>query len=466
MKAFISLREKNPEAADMWIYDEYYNGEKTPETVEWCSKKNAHFRCPNNKDHIFIKMILYMGDKNSRFYGCDICKKENVSISNPVAGNEKQPLIDESHQQAVSVQDDEALKQRKSEWSNNNPFDVSLYSDRSEYPAKWICRTCSNEYVQRISKHLTGTDNCPYCRDTSTKEYNAENRLPTLDIVYPEIARELSDKSPFKANVLLCDMPIMCTWVCGKCHGEYPARVNERTSKDFQCPYCSGKLKKEHFISIADKYPRLIDLWSKNNIGNIKEYQYTNTDAYIWKCKRCHEEYSATVSDMMNNTDNCPYCTNRIPLVGFNTITDKYPSLIKLWSDKNDKKPIDYTYTTKRSFYWKCDVCKANYLASIYQMINNTDNCPYCNNRLLFKGFNSLDVKYTEVIHEWIYEANYINADPSEILETSQKRYWWKCSKCNYKYKMSPSQKVMYYKRNKESCPYCKGLRQEHYHLY
>lgn len=328
MKAFISLREKNPEAADMWIYDEYYNGEKTPENVEWYSKKNARFRCPNNKDHIFIKMILYMGDKNSRFYGCDICKKESSSISNPT-DNRKRPLIDESHQEAVSVQYDEELVKRKSEWSNNNPFDISLYSDSSEYPAKWICRTCSKEYVQRISEHLTGIDNCPYCRETSNRKNNVENRLPTLDVVYPEIARELSDKSPFKANVLLCDMPIMCTWVCGKCHGEYPARVNERTSKDFQCPYCSG----------AKKYTREI-------------YGYSIVD------------------------------------------------------------------------------------------------------------------KYKELLNEWDYEKNYLMGNPSDIYNHNKIPYWWKCPKCKYSYHMNLSMKKMYFIRHKESCPYCKGLRQEHYHLY
>ena len=57
-------------------------------------------------------------------------------------------------------------------------------------------------------------------------------------------------------------------------------------------------------------------------------------------------------------------------------------------------------------------------------------------------------------------------ADADHIKERSNLKVWWKCPKNkNHRYKMSPSTKLLFQKRHKESCPYCKGRRRKLRHF-
>ena len=48
-----TLREVNPEAAKMWVYE--LNGDMTPDNVGASSEKEAWFRCLDNPKHLFLK---------------------------------------------------------------------------------------------------------------------------------------------------------------------------------------------------------------------------------------------------------------------------------------------------------------------------------------------------------------------------------------------------------------------------
>ena len=64
------------------------------------------------------------------------------------------------------------------------------------------------------------------------------------------------------------------------------------------------------------------------------------------------------------------------------------------------------------------------------------------------------------------YVNNYLLADPDQISDSCDLPIWWICPKDkSHEYPMPPSRRLMYQKRNKESCPYCKGLRRKKRHF-
>jgi len=138
----------------------------------------------------------------------------------------------------------------------------------------------------------------------------------------------------------------------------------------------------------------------------------------------------------------------------------------KLWSAKNIKKAADVLYKSDAPALWVCPECKGEFTSSTRSMTVGEMDCPYCNDRKVLPGFNSFAVRHADLLAEWDYVNNYILADPDQILDSCTTPVWWTCSEnMNHEYTMTPANRVLYQKRRKKSCPYCKGLRRKKRHF-
>ena len=94
------------------------------------------------------------------------------------------------------------------------------------------------------------------------------------------------------------------------------------------------------------------------------------------------------------------------------------------------------------------------------------DCCPFCNDKKVLSGYNSFDIKHSDLLDEWDYVNNYILLNPDEAGDKDTTPVWWICKNNNsHHYTMSIQRRLMYQKRNRESCPYCKGLRVKKRHF-
>lgn len=76
--------------------------------------------------------------------------------------------------------------------------------------------------------------------------------------------------------------------------------------------------------------------------------------------------------------------------------------------------------------------------------------------------YNSLQVRFPNIMKEWNYKSNYLLINPNNILASYPDEVWWTCS-CGKNYKMSPKKRVYYLKRHMKACPYCKRRRRKKY---
>ena len=108
----------------------------------------------------------------------------------------------------------------------------------------------------------------------------------------------------------------------------------------------------------------------------------------------------------------------------------------------------------------------APYRARISDVVLGENSCPYCNDRMVLPGFNSFAAKHPNLLEEWDFVSNYLLADPDQISDTSAISLWWNCPHdSDHVYLMSPKQRLMFQKRHREPCPYCKGLRRKKRHF-
>ena len=110
-------------------------------------------------------------------------------------------------------------------------------------------------------------------------------------------------------------------------------------------------------------------------------------------------------------------------------IIDKYDEdyLNKIWSDKNEKSPWDYSYGSNQIVFFNCVNNPDHvYPQAIYNRANDC-GCPYCNNKNINSGIvkeQSLGALFPQVITIW---SNKNEKSPYEYAPSSGQYVYWKC---------------------------------------
>ncbi len=168
----------------------------------------------------------------------------------------------------------------------------------------------------------------------------------------------------------------------------------------------------------------------------------------VWKCINGHRFKSSIESRTRKHGTNCPVCAGLFVLPGFNDLATKKPELLKYWDyDKNIKKPNEVSPCGTDIINWKCEN------GHTYEMNLNkraTQNCPYCSNRKLWKGFNDFASCYPEIAKSWNYKKN--DKKPDEVFKNGKYNAWLKCEK-GHDFQI----KLIKIRSQKKICPICNG---------
>ena len=255
-------------------------------------------------------------------------------------------------------------------------------------------------------------------------------------------------------------------WICKACDHKWEAAFALRHMGSGKCPKCykvGRNIKEECFAAV---YPEYVELWSSDNERTPYDTFYTSNLWIHWNCQNCGSVYGAEIKDMISGDVNCPYCKGMKVLAGFNSLKVKNPELAKQISPLNEVD-ADHILPSKHSVQlWRCPDCGGDYAATTLDMENGY-TCPYCNDRLLLKGFNSFGDKHPDLLEEMDEIANYLLPYTEfDVLDTSDKKFWWTCPKNpKHKYSMSPKTRLLFQKRNREPCLYCRGQRRKLNHF-
>ena len=175
-------------------------------------------------------------------------------------------------------------------------------------------------------------------------------------------------------------------WICPECGGEYGYTIKEMTSGIATCPYCNNRIALSGFNSLADQYPEIAKLWSPNNERPADEVLPHILTAFLWTCPECGGEYRAGVKDMVEGNIDCPYCSDRRVLPGFNSFKVRHPDLMGEWVYVNNYALADPDRISERSssiVWWQCPAKpKHRYTMSVSNRVmfktRHREACPFC----------------------------------------------------------------------------------------
>lgn len=121
------------------------------------------------------------------------------------------------------------------------------------------------------------------------------------------------------------------------------------------------------------------------------------------------------------------------------------------WININ-KKSFDfvkgqYIGNDARSLTFYCHKCEREWdtcWSSVYMGIG----CSYCGKKTL--GDKNLENQRPDISKEWNYSKN--NSLPSEYFQSSSKRVWWKCSRCEHEWEATIANRTS---KKGTGCPRC-----------
>lgn len=413
------------------------------------SKTEAHFKCPkcgNEWDSLIADRIKKLDDGTYKLVDCPVCSNDNFR---KIPYSVEFPLLAKMYRTDL----------------NDIPLDsIRGVNGITNTYYHWECPDCKETFESTLNamkeSHKTATKGCPYCSRTKLlKERSFAKQHPELMDEYdPDNTIDPYNVFPNDKN------PV--GWICRDCAYHWDATFALRHAGGGKCPLCNRTILIPEKNSFAAVYPDYVKYWADSNERKADEIFSDSAEYHFWHCFVCDMDYRALITNIVSSDNSCPYCDGRRAVPGKTSLKALCPNIAALLSPNDGHDPDLIVPTACTPYIWKCPECNYDYNAPVYDMINGY-TCPYCNNRQLKSNFNSFAVKHPDLLDEMYEIANYLlPKSPYDVFDTSDYKFWWICTNDpKHIYPMSPRTRLMFQKRGRQPCLYCRGYRRKLKHF-
>lgn len=402
------------------VMDEYDpENEVDPFNVTEFSSKVVNWICRNDNSH---RWKASFDSRAKGVGGCKICKSYKYK-----------KMFYEEHADFEKYYDVS---------KNKRPF--HSYANSSNEFVWWKCDRGHSFEWAIVNFTYTGEFACPICDNRQL--LSGFNDLKTL---YPALASEYDTKknNTTPDNVLITNNLDNTWWKCSKGH-EFQRSVWYRINYTRECPICSRRIVIKGINDFQTKYSRIVDIWDfDKNDRNPDEISDRCNDKYYFKCEVGHH-YERNLSTVIYNDFECPVCSGRQIQVGVNSLLDTHKELAMELSPNEKRKTSEFHKSYAYNALWRCKVCQGDYLYPIREREVGDNSCPYCNERKVLIGFNSLVDTDFELSKEW---SSNNDRKPTEFFKNSAYYALWECPTCKGEYSYSIRDRQL----GDDSCPYC-----------
>lgn len=119
------------------------------------------------------------------------------------------------------------------------------------------------------------------------------------------------------------------------------------------------------FVSVAEKYPDLVEIWSDENKKKPEDVSFGTNDKYIFVCENGHRHETRP---SYKNTK-CKFC--RIV-----SLAEKQPHLVDEWSDENEESIFDVPCYSNKQYKF---ICKNGHKYEAYAFVKaKGSDCKEC----------------------------------------------------------------------------------------
>ena len=273
--------------------------------------------------------------------------------------------------------------QLAAEWhpNKNGNLEPSKVSAGSTKRVWWLGK-CGHEWQAVINSRNKGRG-CPYCSNSLLLA--GVNDLATIN---PQLAAEWhpTKNGNLKPHDIISGSHKKIWWLCKNGH-EWQATCNSRNDSGRGCPICSKQSGAERKVnklieqegSLSINNPELAAEWHPTKNGNLKpENVMAGSDKKVWWLGKCGHEWQAIIKDRNKGSD-CPYCTNKQLLPGYNDLKTVCPELAREWhpTKNGELMPDNIVSGSSIKVWWKCSQCGNEWQATVISRKTGM-GCPKC----------------------------------------------------------------------------------------
>ena len=328
------------------------------------------------------------------------------------------------------------------EWhSDANDTQLGDFAPGSQEKTWWLC-PLGHEYSRSIRSRFAGGD-CSYCaNDRVLAGFN------DLESNFPKIASEWADSNDVAPSEVLSTSKKRYDWKCNLGH-TWSDSVATRTVFDRNCQFCEDKKVWSGFNDLETVWPESVDFWSTKNAQSVSEVLWNERDFAHWECPLGHTWKSRIYLVLRDKS--CPFCQDREPWPGFNTLEDTFPKLIPEFvsSEKGETDPSKILGRSSRvPMVWKCP--EGHLEKRSPAAFRARFGCSFCRRKDPSAEWPTIKDD-SRLFESWDQQAN-PGKDPSKIAATATDNFGWRC-KLEHTWKASAYARFKYL----NECPYCEG---------
>lgn len=242
----------------------------------------------------------------------------------------------------------------------------------------WRCE--KGHAWQAIVKSRTSGSGCPYCANRLV--IPGENDLASQ---HPELARQwdAAKNAPLTSDQVPAGSSKKVWWRCESGHS-WQATIASRV-RGCACPVCTGKAVIPGENDLTTAFPEIAAQWHPTKNGALTPENCTpaSNRKVWWVCPLGHD-YQAAVGARTVSGSDCPYCTGRKVLVGFNDLATREPAVAASWHPtlNGTLTPEDVTVGSRRKVWWQCAEGHS-WKAVVYsRACAQKSGCPVCAGRV------------------------------------------------------------------------------------
>lgn len=394
------LASQNPDIASEWHPEK--NGTSQPSQVFVRSSQMVWWRC--SLGHEWKAKIV-----TRHVSGCPVCTNRRVLPGYNDLASQKPELAKEWN------------------FSKNKDLSPTQITPGTSTAVWWVCEEGHEWKTSPANRSGLGTG-CPYC--SGRKRVSGTNDLLATN-------PELADEWHFEKNLGLDPWKISPSssrkvwWICGEGH-EFQRVIHSRAVQGVKyCPYCTAREAIEGENDLATTHLELSAQWHPTRNKGLSPNQITHRYSkgkVWWLCESGHEWQAKPWYRSVLNSG-CPYCANRVRILGEENLATLYPELLSQWHTTRNLPtvPEDLTLGSGKKVWWICDLGH-EWQAPVGARVQRKSGCPYCAGVLLLEGFNDLATRNPDLAKEWHPAKNH-PLEPKNVSGGNHNKAWWMCER-------------------------------------
>jgi DNA-directed RNA polymerase subunit RPC12/RpoP len=202
-----------------------------------------------------------------------------------------------------------------------------------------------------------------------------------LKTQWPEIAKYYDNiRNPKdSSNIGPGNMRTDLWWVCDLNHG-YTRSIAEQIRFGPKCEICRNKILLRGFNDLATVDPKLAAEWDEEKNGIAASdfiYKHHNKN-FWWKCVAEGHSWETYFTNRCRTKQptNCPYCSNKLFLPEFNSLSAMRPDIAEEL-DEPDITGWEIPFGSPNNYNWKCSEGHI-WNVSVSQRCHNNSGCMLC----------------------------------------------------------------------------------------